>query len=57
MELKDILIKNAIKYRLEIVREIELCELIGEELEESGLYRLYSTKWGALAKTIREAGL
>ena len=57
MEIKNILIKNAIKYRVAIKKEIELCELLGEELEESGIYRMYSTRWGALAETIREAGL
>lgn len=57
MEIKDILIKNAIKYRFEINREIELCEALGKELEESGIYRMYNAKWGALVETIREAGL
>lgn len=57
MEIKDILIKNAIKYRVAIKKEIELCELLGEELEENELYRIYNAKWGALAETIREAGL
>lgn len=57
MEIKDILIKNAIKYRTEMEEEKSFCKLVEKDVNKSNLYNLYRAKWTALVEVIREAGL
>lgn len=57
MEIKNIIISKAIKYRTEMEKEKSFCELVEKDVNESYLYNFYRAKWTVLVEVIREAGL